>query len=42
MVTIMGEKTQATVLKFLHIGDIHLDTPFVGLAPEKSDERKVG
>lgn len=38
----MGEKTQATVLKFLHIGDIHLDTPFTGLAPEKSDERKVG
>ena len=38
----MGEKTQATVLKFLHFGDIHLDTPFVGLAPEKSDERRVG
>ena len=42
MVTKMGEKTQATVLKFLHFGDIHLDTPFVGLAPEKSDERRVG
>ena len=42
MVTIMGEKTQATVLKFLHIGDIHLDTPFTGLAPELSDERRVG
>ena len=38
----MGDKTQATVLKFLHIGDIHLDTPFTGLAPEKSDERRAG
>ena len=38
----MGEKTQATVLKFLHIGDVHLDTPFTGLSPEKSDERRVG
>ena len=38
----MGEKTQATVLKFLHVGDIHLDTPFIGLAPEKSDERRAG
>ena len=38
----MSEKTQATVLKFLHIGDIHLDTPFTGLAPEKSDERRAG
>lgn len=38
----MSEKTQATVLKFLHCGDIHLDTPFTGLSPEKSDERRVG
>lgn len=37
----MSEKTQATVLKFLHVGDIHLDTPFRGLTPEKSDERRV-
>ena len=38
----MSEKTQATVLKFLHCGDIHLDTPFTGLSPEKSDERRKG
>ena len=38
----MNDKNQSTVLKFLHCGDIHLDTPFVGLAPEKSDERRVG
>lgn len=38
----MSEKTQATILKFLHCGDIHLDTPFTGLSPEKSDERRVG
>lgn len=41
-VYIMSEKTQATVLKFLHCGDIHLDTPFTGLSPEKSDERRLG
>lgn len=41
-VHIMSEKTQATVLKFLHCGDIHLDTPFTGLSPEKSDERRIG
>ncbi len=38
----MSEKTQATTLKFLHIGDVHLDTPFRGLSPEKSDERRIG
>ena len=38
----MSETTQATVLKFLHCGDIHLDTPFTGLSPEKSDERRLG
>lgn len=38
----MNDKNQSTVLKFLHCGDIHLDTPFVGLAPEKSDERRAG
>ena len=37
----MSEKTQGTVLKFLHCGDIHLDTPYMGLSPEKSDERRV-
>ena len=39
---IMSETTQTTVLKFLHCGDIHLDTPFTGLSPEKSDERRAG
>ena len=29
-------------LKFLHCSDIHLDTPYVGLSPEKSDERRRG
>ena len=38
----MSETTQATILKFLHCGDIHLDTPFMGLTPEKSDERRLG
>ena len=38
----MSENTQATVLKFLHCGDIHLDTPFAGLSPEQSDERRRG
>lgn len=38
----MSENTQATVLKFLHCGDIHLDTPFADLSPEKSDERRRG
>ncbi len=38
----MSEKSQGLVIKFLHCGDIHLDTPFTGLSPEKSDERRVG
>ena len=38
----MSEKNQGNVIKFLHCADIHLDTPFTGLAPEKSDERRVG
>ena len=38
----MSEKTQPKIIKFLHCADIHLDTPFVGLSPEKSDERRVG
>ena len=37
----MSEKTQSTILKFLHCGDIHLDTPYAGLSPEKSDERRA-
>ena len=38
----MSDKKQASQLKFLHCADIHLDTPYVGLAPEKSDERRRG
>ncbi len=38
----MSDKSQATILKFLHCGDIHLDTPFAGLSPEKSEERRRG
>ena len=38
----MSDKAQTTVLKFLHFGDIHLDTPFAGISPEKSDERRRG
>ena len=33
----MGENKR---LKFLHCSDIHLDTPYVGMTPEKSDERR--
>ena len=29
-----------THLRFLHCGDIHLDTPFVGLTADKSEERR--
>ena len=36
----MSDKKQVSQLKFLHCGDIHLDTPFSGLSPEKSDERR--
>lgn len=42
MVHKMSDKAQTTVLKFLHFGDIHLDTPFAGISPEKSDERRRG
>ena len=38
----MTEKNQVPKLKFLHCGDIHLDSPDVGLIPEKSDERRQG
>ena len=38
----MSDKSQAQILKFLHCGDIHLDTPFAGLPPEKSEERRRG
>lgn len=36
----MENKVKA--IKFLHCADVHLDTPYVGLSPEKSDERRRG
>ena len=38
----MAEKKQGAGLKFLHCADIHLDNPYSGLSPEKSDERRRG
>ena len=35
-------ENKAKVIKLLHCADIHLDTPYVGLSPEKSDERRRG
>lgn len=35
----MSEKT-TTRIRFLHCSDIHLDTPFVGLSAEKSEEMR--
>ena len=36
----MSENGNLTILKFLHCADIHLDTPFAELSPEKSEERR--
>ena len=36
----MSENTNITNLKFLHCSDIHLDSPFLNLTPEKSEERR--
>lgn len=30
----------ARLIRFLHISDVHLDTPFVGLTSDKSEERR--
>ncbi len=38
----MSENKQVPIIKFLHCSDIHLDIPFEGLSPEKSDERRRG
>ena len=38
----MSDNKQVSGLKFLHCADIHLDTPYLGLSPEKSDERRRG
>ena len=36
----MSERKPGERLKFLHCSDLHLDTPYVGLSPDKSDERR--
>ena len=36
----MSENTNITNLKFLHCGDIHLDSPFLDVSPEKSEEKR--
>ena len=38
----MSENNQVSVLKFLHCADVHLDSPYVGLSAEKSEERRNG
>ena len=34
------EENTKTRIRFLHCSDIHLDTPFVGISAEKSEERR--
>ena len=36
----MNERENDVRVKFMHVSDIHLDTPVIGMTPEKSDERK--
>ena len=36
----MSENTQGRRLKFLHCSDIHIDSPYTGMTPDKSDERR--
>ena len=38
----MSERENDIRIKFMHAGDIHLDTPVIGMTPEKSDERRRG
>ena len=38
----MSDNNHPSILKFLHCGDIHLDSPYFGLSPEKNDERRHG
>lgn len=35
----MKEKETEGRIKFMHVSDVHLDTPVIGMTPEKSDER---
>ena len=37
----MSDKKIGERIKFLHCSDLHLDTPYVGLSPDKSDERRA-
>ena len=37
----MSDKKIGERLKFLHCSDLHLDTPYIGLSPDKSDERRA-
>ncbi len=37
----MSERKIGERIKFLHCSDIHLDTPYIGLTPEKSDQRRA-
>lgn len=36
----MSDRKIGERIKFLHCSDLHLDTPYVGLTPDKSDERR--
>jgi DNA repair exonuclease SbcCD nuclease subunit len=36
----MSDNKQGKRLKFLHCSDVHLDTPFLGLPADKSEERR--
>ena len=36
----MSNPTEKKNVKILHCSDIHLDTPYVGLSAEKSEERR--
>lgn len=36
----MSENSQGKRLKFLHCSDIHIDRPYTGMTPEKSEERR--
>lgn len=36
----MSDRKIGERLKFLHCSDLHLDTPYIGLTPDKSEERR--
>ena len=37
----MSEKQETSQIRILHIADLHLDTPFLGLKPEQSEQRRL-